>query len=62
MEGGWPVLNVWLAEAKRTQDMAVLVEILQVRGAQNSTAYVSEAVGHRLCNVKYNGACMSYQV
>jgi protein phosphatase 1 regulatory subunit 10 len=30
MEVGWPVLNVWLAEAKKTQDTAVLVEVLQV--------------------------------
>ena len=30
MYSGWPVLNMWLAEAKKTQDVAVLVEILQV--------------------------------
>lgn len=30
MEVGWPVLNVWLAEAKKTQDVAVLVEVMQV--------------------------------
>lgn len=31
MEVGWPVLNVWLAEAKKTQDVAVLVEVMQVK-------------------------------
>jgi hypothetical protein len=30
MDGGWPVLNAWLAEAKKNQDFAVLVEVLQV--------------------------------
>ena len=30
MNGGWPVLNMWLAEAKKSQDTAVIVEILQV--------------------------------
>ena len=30
MDGGWPVLNAWLAEAKKKQDFAVLVEVLQV--------------------------------
>jgi protein phosphatase 1 regulatory subunit 10 len=30
MAAGWPVLNVWLAEAKKTQDAAVLVEVMQV--------------------------------
>lgn len=30
MEAGWPVLNVWLAEAKKTQNIAVLVEVMQV--------------------------------
>ena len=30
MGGGWPVLNAWLAEAKKNQDFAVLVEVLQV--------------------------------
>lgn len=30
MDVGWPVLNVWLAEAKKSQDYAVLVEVMQV--------------------------------
>jgi hypothetical protein len=30
MDSGWPVLNVWLAEAKKNQDVTVLVEVLQV--------------------------------
>ena len=30
MDSGWPVLNVWLAEAKKNQDVAILVEVLQV--------------------------------
>ena len=28
--GGWPMLNLWLAEAKKTQNTALLVELLQV--------------------------------
>ena len=28
--GGWGVLNIWLAEAKKSQNTSMLVEILQV--------------------------------
>ena len=28
--GGWTVLNLWLAEAKKGHNMALLVELLQV--------------------------------
>lgn len=29
--GGWPILNLWLAEAKKTQNITLMVEILQVK-------------------------------
>jgi hypothetical protein len=28
--GGWPMLNMWLVEAKKTQNTALLVELLKV--------------------------------
>ena len=38
MDVGWPVLNVWLAEAKKSQDVAMLVEVMQVRSSQYCTS------------------------
>jgi len=29
--GGWAILNLWLAEAKKNQNLPLIVEILQVR-------------------------------
>ena len=28
--GGWPMLNMWLVEAKKAQNTALLIELLQV--------------------------------
>ena len=28
--GGWPMLNMWLVEAKKAQNVALIVELLQV--------------------------------
>ena len=28
--GGWPMLNMWLVEAKKTQNIPLTVELLQV--------------------------------
>ena len=28
--GGWPMLNMWLVEAKKAQNTALMIELLQV--------------------------------
>lgn len=31
-EGGWTVLNTWLTEAKSSENMALILEVLKVSG------------------------------
>ena len=40
--GGWSILNIWLSDSKKAQNVALLIQLMQVRGITSQCHHVMQ--------------------